>query len=66
MSLRKFAWFSKNRDTAPNSSKNLNENQTIRFCVSENPNVEVSSSHVQKFGILLLFARKMITDACLF
>ena len=35
--------------------KKVNENQTIRFSVSEKPTVEVSSSYLQKCGILFVF-----------
>ena len=51
-SPRKFALFWKKRENTPKRHKNLNENHTIKFSVSENPTVEVLSSYLQKCGIL--------------
>ena len=43
----------------------LSENHTIRFSVSGNPTVEVSSSYLQIWNSLF-FAGRKITEACLF
>ena len=51
--------FRRKGETSPKS-------HTIRFSVSENSTVEVSSSYLQKCGILYSFVRRKITDACLF
>ena len=41
-------------------------NNTIRFSISKNPIVEVSSSYIQKKWNFAVFARSKITDARLF
>jgi len=47
-------------------SKNLHENCTIKFSVSENHTVEVSSFHKKKCGTLHSFSRRKMTDMFLF
>jgi len=39
---------------------------TIRFSVSENPTVEVSSFYLQKCEIVYFIARRQVMDECLF
>ena len=43
--MRKFAWFKKK---GGKKSKNLNENHTLRFSISQSSNVEVSGSYLQQ------------------
>ena len=61
-SLRKLTWFSKKVGNIPEKSSDLNENRTIRLIISENPNLEVSSSYLQKCDFLYWFVVCLKTD----
>ena len=51
----KFSQFFKNVGNTRKISRDLSENQTIRFSISESSIVEVSSSYTRKCGILHIF-----------
>ena len=63
------AWENLRCFRTPPKSHSLNENHTIRFSVSENPTVEVSSFYLQKCGILYFLPEgrsRMRLFVCLF
>jgi len=50
-----FSQFLKNMGNTHKTSRDLSENHTIRFSISENSILEVSSSYTRKCGILHVF-----------
>jgi hypothetical protein len=49
-------------ENTPKQSSDLNVNQTIRFSISENPTIEVSSFCLKKVVFFIFFARRTIMD----